>query len=136
LRHQLEDNQREMELLERNWRQRAAGDGRRGGGSQRLHRRAAAGGGAGGGGSPIGSSSSTGTGADDESDSLLPPPQSVDAAWRRRNLPHIWNLNEDPVLSNVLVHFIRPGASVVGIIKKKKFFFSYKDEGKNCAIKI
>lgn len=33
---------------------------------------------------------------------------------RRREIPHLWNLNEDPALTNVIVHFLDKGETRVG----------------------
>ena len=31
----------------------------------------------------------------------------------RKTTPHFWNLNEDPQLSNMIVHFIKPGRLIM-----------------------
>ena len=33
---------------------------------------------------------------------------------KRKEVPHLWNLNEDPALTNVIVHFVEIGESRVG----------------------
>lgn len=33
---------------------------------------------------------------------------------RRQSIPHLWNLNEDPALTDVVVHFIPEGEATVG----------------------
>ena len=38
-------------------------------------------------------------------------------------IPHLWNLNEDPMLSGMITHFVPPGDSHVG-------------RGQNCEIRI
>ena len=45
---------------------------------------------------------------------LFPHPQEKDKAERqkqveRKTTPHFWNLNEDPQLSNMVVHLAKPG---------------------------
>ncbi len=37
-----------------------------------------------------------------------------------QNLPHFWNLNEDPQLTNMVSHLVREGQSRVGSAKAKK----------------
>lgn len=33
---------------------------------------------------------------------------------RRKEAPHMWNLNEDPALTDMIVHFVDPGENLVG----------------------
>lgn len=37
-----------------------------------------------------------------------------EAETRRRDQPHLWNLNEDPALTDIIVHFIDKGDNTVG----------------------
>ena len=32
----------------------------------------------------------------------------------KKTIPYLWNLNEDPLLSGMLTHFVQPGESSVG----------------------
>ena len=42
---------------------------------------------------------------------------------KKKIMPHLWNLNEDPMLSGMITHFVPPGDSHVG-------------RGQNCQIVI
>lgn len=33
---------------------------------------------------------------------------------KRKEVPHLWNLNEDPALTNVIVHFVENGENRIG----------------------
>lgn len=41
-------------------------------------------------------------------------------AKKKLSFPHLWNLNEDPALTDVIVHFIEEGEVTVGGIPFKK----------------
>ncbi|TKR62490.1 hypothetical protein L596_026442 [Steinernema carpocapsae] len=73
LRQQIEQNQREMENLEKTWQERLAEEQKRHG---------------------------------DVDHTLMEK--------RRQSTPHMWNLNEDPALTNVIVHFIENGENRIG----------------------
>lgn len=40
--------------------------------------------------------------------------EKVEMEAKKKKMCHLWNLNEDPALTNVIVHFIPVGESVVG----------------------
>uniref|UniRef100_A0A915IE80 Kinesin-like protein unc-104 n=1 Tax=Romanomermis culicivorax TaxID=13658 RepID=A0A915IE80_ROMCU len=77
LRQQLEQNKKEMVILQQTWQQRLAEE--------------------------------NSLGTKDKS--------NIDA--QRKTVPHLWNLNEDPALTNVLVYFLKTGESKVGNSKAK-----------------
>lgn len=34
----------------------------------------------------------------------------------KKVIPHFWNLNEDPALAGMIIHFARPGIVVLGML--------------------